>query len=139
MICCKSGSNVYTFVSAIFKSSDNQSEAVSKTPGEKAASNDEYVSILIGALAALIFILTLVVVFVIIRYKRQVKRRQGNNTALKPLSDTVLNINLNNYQNNVNGKVSNGNVYNGVATDDDEHDKGVNGKGKLYWHLDRYL
>ncbi|XP_052789716.1 discoidin domain-containing receptor 2-like isoform X2 [Mya arenaria] len=103
-----------------------ETDTISKTPGEKASANEDYISIIIGALAALIVILTIVVIFIIVRYKR---RRNLNRQSLKPVSDTVLNINLNNFQNNMNnGKVSNGNVYNGVATEDEERVKDVNGK-----------
>jgi hypothetical protein len=99
---------------------------IEKVPGETAAGDEDYISIIIGALAALIVILTIIVIFVIVRHKR---RQRLNRQSLKPVSDTVLNINLNNFQNNVNGKVSNGNVYNGVATEDDDHVKEINGKG----------
>ncbi|XP_052222204.1 LOW QUALITY PROTEIN: discoidin domain-containing receptor 2-like [Dreissena polymorpha] len=106
--------------------SRDDGSVTSKTAGEKASATEDYVSIIIGALAALIVILTIVVIFVVIRYRR---RRNQNRQSLKPVSDTVLNINLNNFQNNItNGKVSNGNVYNGVATEEDEHVKDVNGK-----------
>lgn len=95
----------------------------SKVPGQTASASEDYISIIIGALAALIVILIIIVIFVIIRHKR---RQSLNRQSLKPVSDTVLN----NFQ-NMNGKVSNGNVYNGVATEDDDHQvKGVNGKGK---------
>ncbi|XP_060576478.1 discoidin domain-containing receptor 2-like, partial [Ruditapes philippinarum] len=101
---------------------------IEKVPGETAAGDEDYISIIIGALAALIVILTIIVIFVIVRHKR---RQRLNRQSLKPVSDTVLNINLNNFQNNVNGKVSNGNVYNGVATEDDDHVKEINGKAVL--------
>lgn len=96
--------------------------------GETASKDEDYISIIIGALAALIVILTIIVIFVIVRHKR---RQRMNRQSLKPVSDTVLNINLNNFQNNVNGKVSNGNVYNGVATEEDDHIKELNGKGNI--------
>ncbi|XP_045197424.2 discoidin domain-containing receptor 2-like isoform X2 [Mercenaria mercenaria] len=104
---------------------DIDGDDIAKVPGETAPKDEDYISIIIGALAALIVILTIIVIFVIVRHKR---RQRLNRQSLKPVSDTVLNINLNNFQNNVNGKVSNGNVYNGVSTEDDDHIKEMNGK-----------
>lgn len=101
----------------------NGSNETNKPTGQTASSSEDYISIIIGALAALIVILIIIVIFVIIRHKR---RQSLNRQSLKPVSDTVLN----NFQ-NMNGKVSNGNVYNGVATEEEDHGKSMNGKGML--------
>ena len=98
--------------------------SASRVPEQTSAKDEDYISIIIGALAALIVILTIIVVFVIIRHKR---RQNNNRNNLKPAADNVLSINLNNFHGTSNGKVSNGNVYNGVATDE-EHVKEVNGE-----------
>ena len=98
--------------------------SASRIPEQTSAKDEDYISIIIGALAALIVILTIIVVFVIIRHKR---RQNDNRNHLKPAADNVLAINLNNFHGTSNGKVSNGNVYNGVATDE-EHVKEINGE-----------
>ena len=66
--------------------------------------------------------------FVIVRHKR---RQNTNRNNLKPAADNVLAINLNNFHGTSNGKVSNGNVYNGVATEE-EHVKEMNGKWCIF-------
>ena len=107
-----------------YTNKNSKEKSASRIPEQTSAKDEDYISIIIGALAALIVILTIIVVFVIVRHKR---RQNTNRNNLKPAADNVLAINLNNFHGTSNGKVSNGNVYNGVATEE-EHVKELNGK-----------
>ena len=107
-----------------YTNKNSKEKSASRIPEQTSAKDEDYISIIIGALAALIVILTIIVVFVIVRHKR---RQNTNRNNLKPAADNVLAINLNNFHGTSNGKVSNGNVYNGVATEEDQV-KELNGK-----------
>ena len=107
-----------------YTNKNSKEKSASRIPEQTSAKDEDYISIIIGALAALIVILTIIVVFVIVRHKR---RQNTNRNNLKPAADNVLAINLNNFHGTSNGKVSNGNVYNGVATEEDNV-KELNGK-----------
>jgi discoidin domain receptor family protein 2 len=94
--------------------------------------DEDYIGIIIGALAALIVILVLIVIVIIIRHRH---RKHNNNTrrGLKPsVVDSRVTINLNDLRGSTNGKISNGIMYNSVAADDAESDKEMcNGGDKL--------
>ena len=89
---------------------------------EKKSLDDEYIGIIIGALAALIMLLFIVVVIIIIRHRR---RKYGpTNQRMKSFEPRHVTLNLNDLRPPVvNGKVVNGNMYNSVATSDMESDK----------------
>lgn len=123
MFLCNYNASFLSFVEKHQPEIPKESSA-SRIPEQTSAKDEDYISIIIGALAALIVILTIIVVFVIIRHKR---RQNTNRNNLKPAADNVLSINLNNFHGTSNGKVSNGNVYNGVATEE-ESVKEVNGR-----------
>ncbi|KAL3871566.1 hypothetical protein ACJMK2_039557 [Sinanodonta woodiana] len=89
-------------------------------PEEKKSFEDKYIGIIIGTLSALIVLLSLIVLIVILRYRR---RKQNNNRRnLKPCVDHVT-MNLNDLQSSINGKILNGNMYNGVPSDDMDSDR----------------
>ena len=101
---------------------------------EKKSLDEEYIGIIIGALAALILLLFLVIVVIIIRQRR---RKFNNNhqtlkTSIEPPRHITLD--LNDLQNNgggltLNGKMTssthNGNLYNTVANSDGESELGT--------------
>ncbi|XP_035829229.1 discoidin domain-containing receptor 2, partial [Aplysia californica] len=83
--------------------------------------NDEYISVIIGALAALIFLLVCVILILFCRHKR--RKNNNNRRGHKPVSNNHVTINLNDLRGTTNGKVSNGNMYNSIATDDADSDR----------------
>lgn len=86
--------------------------------------DDSYVGIIIGALAALIIILFIVAVIIVVRH-RQCKHN-NNRPCQKPvvLGDRHVTINLSDLRGScTNGKLSHGNMYNSVATDDMDSDR----------------
>ncbi|KAL8625921.1 hypothetical protein ACOMHN_012513 [Nucella lapillus] len=86
---------------------------------------DDYVAIIIGGLAALIVLLIFIIVVFFIRQKR--RKLAKNRRTLKPVTDSHVTINLNDLRASTNGKVSNGNPYNSVATEDADSLKGSRG------------
>ncbi len=82
---------------------------------ERKSLDDSFIGIIIGALAALILLLFVVVFIIIVRHRR---RKYGNNQRIKSnFEPGHVTLNLNDLQPPVaNGKVSNGNMYNSVAT-----------------------
>ncbi|KAL5012628.1 hypothetical protein ScPMuIL_011179 [Solemya velum] len=91
---------------------------------------DDYYGIIIGALAALIVIIVVIIAIILIHHRRQ--KQNNNRRSLKPVVDRHVTINLNDLRGSTNGKVSNGNMYNSVATDENESDKEMcNGGDKI--------
>lgn len=100
---------------------------------EKKSFEEQYIGIIIGALAFLIVVLFAIVLFIIIRHKKQ---KRNSQLGIKPGVDHVtLNINSmhmhNGMRGTMNGKVSHGNMYNSVATDDEDLDHICNGGDKI--------
>ncbi|XP_059166256.1 discoidin domain-containing receptor 2-like isoform X2 [Physella acuta] len=101
--------------------------------------DDEYISIIIGALAALIFLLLCVILIFFCRHKR--RKHNNNRRGHKPVSNSHVTINLNDLRGATNGKLSNGNMYNSIATDDADSDRegvgccngGTRGAEKFGW------
>ncbi|XP_046560812.1 discoidin domain-containing receptor 2-like [Haliotis rubra] len=89
--------------------------------GETAEFDDGYIGVIIGALAALIVILIIIIAIFIIRHKR--RKHNNNRRNLKPVVDRHVTINLNDLRGSTNGKISNGNMYNSVATEEGESDR----------------
>lgn len=141
---------------------DNQDSSVTEEKEEKEYKND-YISIIIGALGALIFLLLAVVLIFFCRHKRRKNNSNGrgsssvssssstNGHVLKPVGNSHVTINLTDVRGSVNGKVSNGNMYNSIATDDADSDRDASaggccnggsvngsingsGSGKFGWH-----
>ena len=104
------------FMYLLFFSGPNQStDAVHKEKENKEYSDDP-IGIIIGALAALILLLVIVIIIFFIRHKR--RKSNNNRRSLKPVVDRHVTINLNDLRGSTNGKVSNGNMYNSIATED---------------------
>ena len=89
-------------------------------PSKEAAPEDNIIAIIVGTLAALTALLIAVVCFIIWRQRRS--KQNNNRHSLKPAVDRNIPINMNDIHGTRNGKVSNGNVYNSVATEDVECD-----------------
>ncbi|KAK0063350.1 discoidin domain-containing receptor 2 [Biomphalaria pfeifferi] len=89
---------------------------------EKKEYDDEYISIIIGALAALIFLLLCVILIFFCRHKH--RKNNNNRRGHKPVTTSHVAINLNDLRASTNGKLSNGNMYNSIATEeaDSDHD-----------------
>ncbi|XP_041368248.1 discoidin domain-containing receptor 2-like isoform X2 [Gigantopelta aegis] len=95
---------------------------------EETKTDDGFIGIIIAGLAALIVILVIIIVIFVIRHKR--RKNNNNRRSLKPVVDHHA-INLNDLCGTSNGKVSNGNMYNCVATDELDSEKEMMGDGKL--------
>ena len=97
-------------------------EEVRVKPPIHTTTENNMIGIIIGTLAALIVILFagVCIVIVIIRHKRS--KQNNNRHCLKPVMDRHIAVNINDVRNQ-NGKISNGNMYNSVATDDMESDR----------------
>ena len=95
---------------------------------EETKTDDGFIGIIIAGLAALIVILVIIIVIFVIRHKR--RKNNNNRRSLKPVVDHHA-INLNDLCGTSNGKVSNGNMYNCVATDEMDSEKEIVGDGKL--------
>ncbi|KAH9500701.1 Epithelial discoidin domain-containing receptor 1 [Bulinus truncatus] len=78
------------------------------------------ISIIIGALAALIFLLLGVILIFFCRHKH--RKNNNNRRGHKPVSTSHVAINLNDLRASTNGKLSNGNMYNSIATEDADSD-----------------
>ncbi|ESO96071.1 hypothetical protein LOTGIDRAFT_116145 [Lottia gigantea] len=83
--------------------------------------DDGYIGVIIGALAALILILVIVICIFFYRHKRN--KNNNNHRALKPVVDRHVTINMNDLCGSTNGKISNGNMYNSIATEDMDSEK----------------
>ena len=81
---------------------------------ETKALDDQYIAIIIGALAACLVLLLAIVLFVFIRHRR----RKFSNSNEKQMEHPVT-LNLNDLRSLTNGKVSNGNMYNSIATQEE--------------------
>jgi hypothetical protein len=110
-------------------------DSVHKEKEEKEVAED-YIGIIIGALAALIVLLVFIIVIFFIRHKR--RKHNNNRRSLKPVVDRHVTINLNDLRGSTNGKVSNGNMYNSIATDETNSERellcgggGANGTGPI--------
>lgn len=106
---------------------DNVQNVQDNPRSKEATPNDNIIAIIVGTLAALIFILFAIVASIIWRQRRS--KQNNNRHSLKPAVDRNIPINMNDVRN---GKVSNGNVYNSVATEDMECDPQLCNGDKLY-------
>ena len=89
---------------------------------EKKSFEEQYIGIIIGALAFLIVVLFVIVLFIIIRHKK--RKHNNNRLGMKPVVDHVtMNMNhVNTFHPTLTGKMSNGTMYKGLPVDDmDEH------------------
>ncbi|KAK3589847.1 hypothetical protein CHS0354_015865 [Potamilus streckersoni] len=86
------------------------------------AIDEDYISIVIGTLSAIIVILVIIVVVVIVRLKR---RRNSRRRTLMSATETSLALKLNNVHGSGNEKVSNGKMYKGLAIEDTETSKAL--------------
>ncbi|CAG5136400.1 unnamed protein product, partial [Candidula unifasciata] len=103
----------------------SNSPDVPLTEKENKEYDDEYISIIVGALAALIFLLICVVLIFFCRHKR--RKNNNNRNSHKPVNGSHITINLNDLRTATNGKVSNGNMYNSIATDEADSDREAGG------------
>ena len=85
---------------------------------EQKALDDQFIGIIIGALAALILILTAVVVICVIRHRKNKYNNNSHVKSVEPPHHVTLNLNDLRAMNAPNGKVSNGNLYNSITTSD---------------------
>lgn len=92
---------------------------------KKKSLDEEYIGIIIGALAALIILLFVVIVIIIIRQRRR-KFNNNHQTLKSSIDPRHITLDLNDLQTNgPNGKFPHGNPYNTVATaSDGESDAG---------------
>ena len=90
------------------------------TPETRQNLDDEYIGIIIGALAALILLLFVVIVIIILRHRRI--KYNNNHRSMKSIEPRHVTLDLNDVQvaAALNGKLSNGNMYNCVAVSDGE-------------------
>lgn len=103
--------------------SDNNSQSTDSVHKEKENKeySDDYIGIIIGALAALIVLLVCIIVIFFVRHKR--RKHNNNRRSLKPVVDRHVTINLNDLRGSTNGKISNGNMYNSIATEELDSDR----------------
>ncbi|PVD21718.1 hypothetical protein C0Q70_17518 [Pomacea canaliculata] len=99
---------------------DGSTDSVHKEKENKEYS-DDYIGIIIGALAALIVLLVCIIVIFFVRHKR--RKHNNNRRSLKPVVDRHVTINLNDLRGSTNGKISNGNMYNSIATEELDSDR----------------
>lgn len=88
---------------------------------EKKSFEEQYIGIIIGALVFLIVVLFAIVMFIIIRHN---KSKHNNRLGTKPAVDHVtMNMNhMHAFHPTLGGKVSNGTLYKGLATEEiDDH------------------
>ncbi|XP_053381062.1 discoidin domain-containing receptor 2-like isoform X2 [Mercenaria mercenaria] len=99
--------------------SDSEPE---KTPDQKSPGTDIF-GIIIGSSAALITILIAIVIFIIFRHR--IKKKNNNRRMKAAMSDNhnTISINLSDLRNSANGKMLNGNLYNGVPATDMDSDR----------------
>ncbi|WAR31293.1 DDRA-like protein [Mya arenaria] len=79
---------------------------------------EQYIGIIIGALAFLIVVLFAIVMFIVIRHKK--RKHNNNRLGMKPVVDhvTINMSNVNALHGKLGGKMSNGSMYKGVPTDE---------------------
>ena len=87
--------------------------------------DDQYIGIIIGALAALILLLFVIIIIIILRHRR--RKYNNNHRSMKSIQPRHATLDMGDLteiqQNTLNGKLSNGNMYNGVANSDGESDR----------------
>ncbi|XP_064648959.1 discoidin domain-containing receptor 2-like isoform X3 [Lineus longissimus] len=101
--------------------------------------DDKKIGIIVGALAALIIILILIVLAII--WRQRTLKHNNNRRNVKPV-DKPISINLNDLHPNitVNGKLSNGNMYNSIGQSDMESDRDIDRcNNDIYHELDECL
>ena len=81
------------------------------------ALDDQYIGVIIGALCALILLLFIIVLIFVLRQRR---KKHSNAKVIQPRNVT---LNLNDLRNPGSGKLSNGNMYNSVASSDVESER----------------
>ena len=95
-------------------------EEVKRNTTEKAEKNldDEYIGIIIGALAALILLLFAVIIVIIMRHRRN--KYNNNHRTMKPMEPRNVTLDLSDIRlAATNGKLLNGQMYNCVATSEE--------------------
>jgi hypothetical protein len=103
-----------------------------KAPDQKNPGTDIF-GIIIGSSAALITILVAIVIFIIFRHR--IKKKKNNRRLKAAMTDNhnTISINLSDLRNSANGKMLNGNLYNGVpATDMDSDRECCSGKNFFF-------
>ncbi|KAK3610982.1 hypothetical protein CHS0354_015099 [Potamilus streckersoni] len=96
-----------------------------KTTTSRKAPDEDYISIMIGALAGLTVILVVIIAIVIVR----LRRRQNNaRQSLSPTNDSNVAVKLNNVHGNSKEKIPSSNMYNVGTNDDNEDNKESVGK-----------
>ena len=101
----------------MFNPGDGHDDTIPKTE-EKKSFEEQYIGIIIGALAFLIVVLFAIVMFIVIRHNKQ--KQNNNRLGMKPIVDHVT-LNMSNMPTlhpAVTAKISKGNMYTGVATED---------------------
>ncbi|GFO49410.1 discoidin domain-containing receptor 2 [Plakobranchus ocellatus] len=123
-----------------YTNDDNDKDTL-VTPKKEENDGNDYISIIIGVLAALVFLLFAVVLIFFCRHKRRKNNNNGrgsssvsstssaNGRVLKPVGNNHVAINLNDIRSSNNGKVSNGNMYNSIATDEADSDRDASAGG----------
>lgn len=98
---------------------------------EKKSFEEQYIGIIIGALAFLIVVLFAIVLFIIIRHKK--RKHNNNRLGMKPVVDHVtMNMNhMSTFHPTLTGKMSNGNMYKGIPADDMDDHHVCNGGDKI--------
>ncbi|XP_060568276.1 discoidin domain-containing receptor 2-like [Ruditapes philippinarum] len=93
-----------------------------KAPDQKNPGTDIF-GIIIGSSAALITILVAIVIFIIFRHR--IKKKKNNRRLKAAMTDNhnTISINLSDLRNSANGKMLNGNLYNGVPATDMDSDR----------------
>lgn len=108
----------------VFFSDTNNTKGLPPHSKEKQDMGDDHIGIIVGALAAFVLILFVVICIIILRHKR---RKNGSNHRIKQSFDPGhVTLNLHDLQPPVaNGKISNGNKYNSLATTEDPDQNGT--------------
>ena len=87
---------------------------------EKKSFEEQYIGIIIGALVFLIVVLFAIVMFIIIRHNKS--KNNSNRLCTKPVSDHVTMNHMSAFHPTLTGKLSNGALYKGLATEEfDDH------------------
>ena len=101
---------------AVDDSNAGPQESTTRTKG----GNEHLIGIIVGVLGALVLLAGAVVLIVIFRSR---KKKSGSNSQLKSLTSEHVTLDLNDIRALANGKLSNGNMYNSVATSDSDHEE----------------
>lgn len=87
---------------------------------EKKSFEEQYIAIIIGALVFLIVVLFAIVMFIIIRHNKS--KHNNSRLGTKPVADHVTMNHISAFHPTLTGKMSNGTMYTGLATEEfDDH------------------